>query len=694
MSQTLFVAFIQNAGLLLSLVFVFDFFTRRGMTTPARKVLAGIAVGFIGIAIIGSAVPLHSGTIFDTRSVLLALSGLFLGGIPTTVGMLMTAAYRIALGGADFTGVAVILASGILGLTWRRLRRGSLKDVTWQELYALGLVVHVVMLGLMFTMPNAVAWRVVKALVWPVMSVHPLATLAIGVLFTYSLRHQRTASELRRSESRFRLLAENARDMIFRIDFVPQRVWSYVSPASTRMSGFTPEDFYSGVVTHEVIHPDDRAMLAALERGESPEEAPVTFRFRRPDGEWIWVEQRSTLIRDETGAIVAMEGIVRDVTQSRQAEEERLALTEQLHRAQRLESLGSLAGGVAHDINNVLTAILSLATGHRKQVADADPLARSLDTIMSACVRGRSVVRSLLYFASQDLEARGAVDLNVIVREIVDLLVNTTLRRVEFTTDLEESLPTIVGDAGAISHAVMNLCINALDAMPEGGTVVLSTRSLSGSRVELRVRDSGVGMTASVRERAIEPFFTTKPLGKGTGLGLATVFGTVQAHGGTFHIDSEPGNGTEVVMTLPADEHDLDPAQPVAVSGKAAGAGDGLEVLIIDDDQLIADAIGTLLEMEGHTVRVALGGAEGLAQFEAGLTVDLVVLDLNMPGMNGAETLARLLAIRPRQNVLLCSGHWEESTLSLIDRPNVLSLQKPFTLEEFEAKLDALGLRG
>lgn len=692
MSQTLFVAFIQNAGLLLSLVFVFDFFTRRGMTTTG-KVMAGIAVGFIGIAIIGSAVPLHSGTIFDTRSVLLALSGLFLGGIPTAVGMLMTAAYRTALGGADFTGVAVILASGIIGLSWRRLRRGALVDVKWQELYALGIVVHVVMLGLMFTMPVAIARRVVSALVWPVMSVHPLATVAIGSFFLYSLRHQRIANELRTSETRFRLLTENARDMIFRIGLAPERAWTYVSPAATAISGYTPDEFYSGVVTHEAIHPEDRETLAAVERGQTHEAAPVTFRFKRRDGEWIWLEQRSTLIRDDSGAIVALEGIVRDVTQSRQAEEERLELTEQLHRAHRLESLGSLAGGVAHDINNVLAAILSLATAHRRQVRDGDPLARSLDTIMNACVRGRSVVRSLLYFASQDLETRGSVDLNTIVREIVELLVNTTLRRVEFRTDLEESLPAIKGDNGAISHALMNLCINSLDAMPEGGTVVLWTRSLPGNRVELRVRDSGVGMTAAVRERAIEPFFTTKPVGKGTGLGLATVFGTVQAHDGTFDIDSEPGKGTEIVLTFPAD--DVKAAAPPApmLPADAPSSGERLAILIIDDDELIADAVGTLLEMEGHTVHVACGGAEGLHQLESGLVVDLVVLDMNMPGMNGAETLARLLAGRPDQKVLLCSGHWEESMLDLIDRPNVLSLQKPFTLEELETKLDALGLR-
>ena len=948
MSQRLFVAFIQNAGLLLSLVFVFDFFARRGLTRM-RQTIAGFAVGMMGIAIIGSAIPLHSGTIFDTRSVLLALSGLFLGGIPTAIGMAMTAAYRIALGGADFTGVAVIVASGLIGLTWRRLRAAALVDVTWQELYGLGLLVHTVMLALMFTMPPDVAWRVVTELFWPVMTVHPLATMAIGVLFTHSLRHHRTATELRTSETRFRLLAENARDMIFRLELEPERHWTYVSPSSTRLSGYTPEDFYGGAVSHDVIHPDDRALIAAVERGETGEGAPVMFRFQRRDGEMFWAEQRNTFIRDANGAVVALEGIVRDVTQTKQAdamirlalkaanqgfydvnlqtgatrvsdefvrmlglepdgyvetheswmarlhpddaarverawddvsagreqdyrlefrertrtgdyiwilslgsvvswdaagrplrllgtrtditalkqaetrtlaaqqlaqstldalrqhicvldekgtiitvnrawrdfatanggeaadlltganyllvcqdatgaeeaqahevadalravlrgdaetfsleypcdspeqrrwfhlritrfegdgpvrvvvaheditarrkaEEERLELTAQLYRAQRMESLGGLAGGVAHDINNVLTAILSLASGHRRQVDDGDPLAKSLDTIMSACVRGRSVVRSLLYFASQDLETRGSVDLNGVVREIVELLASTTLRRVDFTVNLDERLPTLTGDPGALSHALMNLCINSLDAMPDGGAVVLTTRSLPDGRVELRVRDSGVGMDASVRERAIEPFFTTKPVGKGTGLGLATVFGTVQAHGGTLDIHSRPGEGTEVVLTFPADAQVSLPPPETRPEDKAT-TGDVLEVLIIDDDELIADAVAALLEMEGHRVRVALSGAEGLAQIEAGIEVDLVILDMNMPGMNGAETLARLLAVRPDQLVLLCSGHWEESMLRLTDRPTVLSLQKPFTLEEFESKLEALGLR-
>jgi CheY-like chemotaxis protein len=388
---------------------------------------------------------------------------------------------------------------------------------------------------------------------------------------------------------------------------------------------------------------------------------------------------------------------IQDITARKHAERERLELTAQLHQSQKLESLGSLAGGVAHDINNVLAAILSSATARRRHMEDSDPLARSLDTIVSACLRGRSVVHSLLDFARGDIESRGAVNLNAIVRDIVELLDSTTLKRVRFTTDLEEPLASIDGDPGALSHAVMNLCVNSIDAMPDGGAVTIRTRTRSDGLVEISVRDTGTGMTPEVRDKAIEPFFTTKPLGKGTGLGLAMVYGTVKAHKGTFEIVAAPGQGTEVLLAFPATPvgevpQQAPPATPPAAR-KAVSSGT-LRILLVDDDELILDAVAALLGMEGHEIHLAEGGAEALARFESGLEVDLVILDMNMPGLTGAETLARLLRLRPEQVVLLCSGYGgEEMARLMTGRPNVLGIQKPFTADELEGKLSALGLR-
>ena len=390
--------------------------------------------------------------------------------------------------------------------------------------------------------------------------------------------------------------------------------------------------------------------------------------------------------------------VFRDITARRRAEEERLALTAQLHQAQKLESLGGLAGGVAHDINNVLGAILGLASGHLEQLPASDPLGRSLETITKACLRGRDVVRSLLYFARKDLGTIGPVDLNALAREILPLLDTASLKRVQIRTDLQEPLPCIQGDAGSLSHALMNLCVNAFDAMPEGGDLLIQTRRRPDGGIELCVRDTGTGMTEEVRKRAMEPFFTTKPVGKGTGLGLAMVYGVVQAHQGKLDIQSELGAGTAVAMVFPVPEVPLlqpAPADPPRAAGRTeAHSGRKLRILLVDDDELILEAIGPLMqEVLGYQVQTASGGQEALALIEAGLEVDVVILDMNMPRFNGAQTLARLLALRPAQRVLMATGNSEDSIAPLlVGHANVSSLHKPYSLKDLEMKLEACAL--
>ena len=365
--------------------------------------------------------------------------------------------------------------------------------------------------------------------------------------------------------------------------------------------------------------------------------------------------------------------------------EERHRLELQLVQSQRLESLGNLAGGVAHDINNVLAAILGLASINREGLDGASFLAQSLDTIATACMRGREVVKSLLYFARKDMDPVGPLDLNVLVQEIVHLLEATTLKRIRITTELQRPLGPMEGDAAALSHALMNLCVNALDAMPDGGTLELRTRQLESGGLELRVSDSGAGMSREVLQRAMDPFFTTKPVGKGTGLGLAMVFGTMKAHGGSVELKSEPGAGTEVTLSFPPPGHA--PSAPPAPAPQPAGRT-GLRILLVDDDELIRLSIPSMLASLGHRVETAEGGREALERLAAGLEVDLVILDMRMPGLSGSETLPLLLAQRPEQKVLLATGHSDQALEHLLAaHPGVACISKPFSLAELREKL-------
>jgi PAS domain S-box-containing protein len=426
----------------------------------------------------------------------------------------------------------------------------------------------------------------------------------------------------------------------------------------------------------------------AIETGTTPD---LDVKVITAAGHHKWLHLSSSVTSDGERA-TRITGAVQDITERKLAEHERIELTRRLSHVQKLESLGILAGGVAHDINNVLSAINNVASTHRPRVPDTDPLAHSLDTILKACQRGRSVVSSLLYFAREKVGARGIVDLNAIVREITGLLGQTTLERVRLTTDLQDPLDPIEGDAPAISQAIMNLCLNSVDAMPRGGELTIRTRRLESGQIELTVVDDGLGMSPEVLELAAEPFFTTKPTGKGTGLGLAMVYGTVTAHGGTLDIRSKLNHGTEVTLTFPSAPVDAS----VVLGDKSSGTSlqNDLHVLLVDDDELILETFVPLLEALGHRVKAVNSGRAALDAFKGGLEPELVILDMNMPGMTGDEALRRMLDIRPLQHVLICTGFSDVDLTELSSLgPYISSIRKPFTVEELEKAIHELNAR-
>jgi CheY-like chemotaxis protein/anti-sigma regulatory factor (Ser/Thr protein kinase) len=361
-----------------------------------------------------------------------------------------------------------------------------------------------------------------------------------------------------------------------------------------------------------------------------------------------------------------------------------------------MESLGTLAGGVAHDMNNVLGAILGLASAHIGNQPSGSPLHQAFDIICKATERGGKMVKSLLSFARQSPAESTRVDMNAVLKEEVGLLERTTLAKVRLKMDLEAELRPIHGDASALTHAFMNLCVNAVDAMPEKGTLTLHTRNIDNDWIEVVVEDTGIGMPKEVLEKAVEPFFTTKGTGKGTGLGLSLVFSTVKAHRGQMAIESEPGQGTRVMLRFPACqlEAPVQTAPPATVDATLPAHG-SLKVLLVDDDDLIQSSVRMILEVLGHsTVTTAPSGEEALTLLEAGLEADLVILDMNMPGLGGIGTLPRLRALRPQVPVLLSTGRVDQKALNLASiHPGVSMLSKPFRLEELQKHLESIGLR-
>ncbi len=430
---------------------------------------------------------------------------------------------------------------------------------------------------------------------------------------------------------------------------------------------------------------DRQSAVERLGRGEEVHGFEVVF--RRKDGSTLFVAYSGRLV-DLHGQTYLLSAAM-DVTARRQAEEDRRRLADQVAQAQKLDSLGSLAGGVAHDMNNVLAAILTIADFHQASAPEGTRLQKNMETIVKACLRGGTLVKGLLGFARTALTEEQRVDLNAVVAEGIALLERTTLQKVRIHTDLSETLSPVKGDPAALGHAFMNLCVNAVDAMPEGGLLTVKSWNEPTGCVHLEVADTGCGMSPEVLDKALDPFFTTKPQGKGTGLGLSIVYRTVKAHGGDLQIRSHPGQGTEVAIRLPAGPASAEDASPVRLRFRR---GRALRILVVDDDELIQQSLGPMLEAIGHAPQIVGLGEEALVRLEAGLEVDGVILDLNMPGIGGAATLVRLRALHPELPVVLATGRADQEALDLVSRvPKVSLMAKPFTLQSLTACLEAMG---
>jgi PAS domain S-box-containing protein len=528
---------------------------------------------------------------------------------------------------------------------------------------------------------------------WTIDTCRPLRNLqgeVLGVIGTVTDISERKLVEEASRESSWR--------MQLATDSAKLAIWDWDLQAGTMIWDDRMFEIY-GATRGEVIgtvqdwknglHPEDleRAIgeCEAAIRGEAPFD--TEFRIRHQDGTVLWVKANATVLRDAEGNPARMVGVNRDVTDVHRFEEEKARLQAQLLQSQKMDSLGTLAGGVAHDMNNVLGAILALTTTHLASLPRDTPVYASLETIRDAAARGGDMVKRLLAFSRQTPSERQELDLNALLLEEVRLLERTTLAKVHLEMDFDPELHPVLGDGSALAHAVMNLCVNAVDAMGDGGTLAFRTRNLGLDQVQVTVADNGCGMSGEVLSRSMEPFFTTKAVGKGTGLGLSLVFATVKAHGGQLDLESQPGRGTRVTLTLPATAaQGRRPGQGAAVSAEAKGHA--MQVLLVDDDELIQKATRLLVEALGHAVTLAASGEAALAALEQGLQPDVVILDMNMPGMGGKGALPRLRRLCPTVPVLLATGRADQEALDLVaSQPLVALLSKPFSFEDLQDHL-------
>jgi CheY-like chemotaxis protein len=387
------------------------------------------------------------------------------------------------------------------------------------------------------------------------------------------------------------------------------------------------------------------------------------------------------------GAITGSVAVIRDITDRIRAEEERMQMEARTAQAQRLESLGVLVAGVAHNFNNLLTVIMGYATLRGEETPDAEDRT-AYQAITRAAERGKSLVASMVNFGRPSLATKAPLDLIGVAKDLGFLLLNSIANRIVIEEDYPEEPAWVLGDSAILSAVVMNICVNSLDAMPKGGTLTLRVAFPEVGWTELAVSDTGMGMPPEVVAKATEPFFTTKPVGAGTGLGLSSTLGLVQAHVGTLDISSVPEQGTTVRIRLPR----LAVAEPAdgaaAPAPSAQLAGNLAHVLLVDDDQEVRDVMGRML-IRGGVARVdtAGGGEEALAMLATGAIPDLVILDQNMPGMNGLQTLERIRANWPQLRVLVASGQPDIEQWPEFTGQATATIGKPFTNQEILAKV-------
>jgi PAS domain S-box-containing protein len=487
---------------------------------------------------------------------------------------------------------------------------------------------------------------------------------------------QQHAEALQQSERRYRASVEHAVVGLLRIS--ADDTIEAANPALVRMLGYgSPDELVGKHAAMLYRDPRDRERLVA-DVGTRSAMAGVALSWQRRDGQPLTVRVTSRIDRDATGTLLGFDDIVEDVT-------ERVTLGEQLRHAQKMEAVGRLAGGIAHDFNNLLTVIIG-----NTEILSSDPTlspagGQCVDQIRNATTSAAAVTRQLLMFSRKNASSPQPVNVNSAVSYVEKMIARLIGEDIRVFANLNPAAGTVFVDPAHLEQALINLAVNARDAMPHGGVLIFETCMVdNGRRVRIAVRDSGYGMDDATQQRAFEPFFTTKSPGKGTGLGLSMVYGFVQQAAGTVSISSTVGRGTTIALEFPS-------------GGTAASSVDNLSstshrgtgrVLVVEDQEAVRSLVSGVLERSGFTVLQATNAREARRVLAAEPAVDLVVSDVVMPGESGLELADWLRKAYPKARVTFISGYSDHPAMATVPRENLL--RKPFTPSALLAHVHAV----
>jgi len=517
---------------------------------------------------------------------------------------------------------------------------------------------------------------------------------------------QTAEAALRESEEKYRLLADNISDLIWVLNLNMR--FTYCSPSIKQMLGYTQEEYLLKRV-EETVAPSsyESAIEAIAKELEIDKKEPrdlsrsrvMELELIRKDGSTVWAEVRATFVRDANGQAIEILGVSRDISDKKRLEEERRQMEERIRRAEKMEALGTLAGGVAHDLNNILSGIVSYPELILMELPDGSPLRESILTIRQSGHRAAAVVQDLLTLARRGVVTTEVLNFNDVAAEYMKTPEQEQIQMyhptVRFEVRLGQGLLPVKGSRVHLSKTIMNLLVNAAEAMPGGGVVTITTmvqyldrpvkgydEVQEGDYAVLMVSDTGKGIPAKDRGRIFEPFYTKKVMGRsGTGLGLAVVWGTVQDHNGYIDVQSEEGRGTTFSLYFPVAREALTGDQPPVLLEDYMGNGE--TILVVDDVKELRDLAVAMLSKLNYQVTSVFSGEEAV-QYMKTKQADLLVLDMIMdPGIDGLETYRRILEFHPQQKAIIVSGFSEtERVRQAQGLGSGTYVRKPYALEK------------
>ena len=528
---------------------------------------------------------------------------------------------------------------------------------------------------------------------WFVVGVLFALTVILGSLYTLRRRLLAQAHELQASEARFRTLVESLHDVVFTLGHEKRYTGMYGGRSAIEADQYKQ---FIGKTAIDILGPEQgQPHMEAADRALAGETVTYEWSMGSDSREYFYTNTVSPL-RGPDGEIIGVVGINRDVTEQVTREKALAQARDQLRQAQRLDALGQLAGGVAHDFNNLLTVIMTYAAILEEEAEPNSDEARSVEEIRLASERAAGLTRQLLAFGRRQMLQPRAIDLNDTVRDVERMLRRLLPPDITFETSLAPTLGLVMADPGQLEQVLINLAINARDAMPDGGRLSIETVNvdsaderfgMKGPHVLVTVTDTGVGMKPETKAKVFEPFFTTKGVGKGTGLGLATVHGIIEQSGGRVTLDSELGRGTTFYIRLPRYEAVESGAAPLPRTSGTHELRGSETILLVDDNEELRRVVKRMLSRAGYVVVEAPNGTAALAQLERG-RVDLVLTDVMMPDMNGRAVLDVVRQRHRNVRVLLMSGYNFDTALrGMAQRGDVEFIEKPFTAEKLLRKL-------